>query len=64
VIVGYADGDHVLLDEFSEVNAGIEAARDDIHTTVIRGHIEHNFGVISCKLTTRGQGPWKQQDAA
>ena len=50
MVLRYADRDHILLDVFSEVDTGIEAARDDIQSAVIGGDIEHDVRAILRKL--------------
>jgi len=44
VIAGDADGDHVLLEELAEVDAGVEAPGDEIAAAVAGGHVEHDLG--------------------
>jgi hypothetical protein len=47
---GYADGNHVLLDEFAVVNTCIEASRHNIETAVVRSDVEQDVRVVARKL--------------
>ena len=46
----HANSDHVLLDVLAEVDACVESRGNDIHAAVIRGDVEHDFGVFACEL--------------
>src|SRR5438445_12317193 len=50
-ILGYADYDHVPLDELPEMNAGVEPRGDEVDAALVGGHVEHDVGVIARELS-------------
>src|SRR5437867_10283394 len=70
VIFGDPYSNHVLLDELSEVNAGVEPSSNNIDATVVGGDVEddvrviaHKLGQFRCEHCHRGK-PWHQQTHA
>ena len=45
------DGDHVLLDELSVMDAGVVPARHEIDSAFIGGDIEHHVRIVARELT-------------
>src|SRR3989454_11358554 len=41
-VLGDAERDHVPLDEFPEMNAGVEARGDEVDPTLLGRHLEHD----------------------
>jgi hypothetical protein len=50
VVWGHPDRDHIFFNEFPEVNASIETAGNDIHTTVAGSRILQELRVIPGEL--------------
>src|SRR5207247_803944 len=46
-----SDGDHVLLDELSVMDAGVVPARHEIDSAFIGGDIEHHVRIVARELT-------------
>src|SRR2546430_17740642 len=44
-VLGYAERNHVPFDEFPKMNAGVEAAGDEVDATLIGRHVEHDIRV-------------------
>src|SRR3954454_9618911 len=53
--------DHVLLDVLAEMNAGVEALRDDVSAAVIRRNIEHYVGVLAYEFANPGSNGARRQ---
>src|SRR5207247_7079925 len=71
VVLGDAESDHVPLDEFPEVNAGIEARGNEVDATLIGRHVEHDVRIVARKLSQlrrqhrrRGNGRYAQTHAS
>ena len=45
-VLGHAHGHHVLLDELADLDAGVEAAGDEVDAAVVGGHVENDFRVV------------------
>src|SRR3954447_26630379 len=61
MIRGDTDCDHVLLDVLAEMNAGVEALRDDVSAAVIRRNIEHDVRVPTNQLANFGSNGGRRQ---
>jgi hypothetical protein len=46
----HAHRDHVFFDVLAEVDACVESGGNDIHATVIRGDVEHDFRIFAREI--------------
>src|SRR4051812_46797394 len=55
------DGDHVFLDVLAEMNASIEALRDNVSSAVVRRNIEHYVGIPAYQFADLGRNGGRRQ---